>query len=906
MQNKKLSLGLISSMCLAAASAALALMAVLVLSMIMAQPAQAQTFTSLYSFCAQTGCPDGNGSQAALLQGTDGNLYGDTYYGPVAGAGFCSNDDGQGCGTVFNITTGGALTTFLDFDFGNGALPAAALILGTDGNFYGTTGYGGDICASSTFGCGTVFKITPAGTLTTLYSFCSQSGCPDGYDPSGPLVQGSDGNFYGMTGLGGANLMGTVFKITPSGTLTTLHAFCTQKGCPDGSGPFGGLVQGSDGNFYGTTGSGGNESSGTIFKITPAGAVTTLYTFCLEGDGIDCPDGGFPESLVQGSDGNFYGTTLEGGANCEADDGAGCGTVFKITPAGALTTLYSFCAQGSYPNCGDGSYPGAEALIQATDGNLYGTTSSGGAVTSVCSSGCGTVFEITTGGTLTTLHSFDGTDGNHPVAGLVQDTDGSFYGTTSGGGANSYGTVFSVSMGLGPFVETVPTSGPVNTAVMILGTDLTGATSVSFNGTAATFTVASATLITTTVPAGATTGPVTVVTPSSGTLTSNLPFTIPAPGPTTTTLASSLNPSTFNQSVTFTATVTATNGGTPTGTVTFTADGSNVLGASALSGGSAAVSTSALTAGAHSIVATYGGDSNDQPSTSTALMQTVQMASSTLSIASNVDPSVHNQAVTFTVYVSPQYGGNATGGMTFYNSTSAIGTAGVSGNKATLTVSTLPVGTDDIQGIYSGDSNVAGSASPVLFQVVNKASTTTEVTSSLNPSTFGQSVTFTATVSATKGKPAGKVTFMNGSVKLGAGTLASGVASFTTATMGAGTKSITAVYAGNGSFAGSTSSVLSQVVDKAMSTVMLTSSQNPSTLGQAVTFTATVTQFSGTPTGSVTFREGSTVLGKVKLTGGVAAFTTSSLTSGEHKITATYGGSANFDPKTAELTQTVD
>ena len=704
---------------------------------------------------------------------------------------------------------------------------------------------------------------------------------------------------------------GTVFKITPTGSLTTLYSFCSQSNCTDGEGPTATLIQGTDGNYYGTTESGGTNcisagGCGTIFKITPTGALTTLYSFGVQSNGSDGFD--ITGGLVQGSDGNFYGTTF-GGGNMSACDQYGCGTVFKITPTGTLTTLYTFCSQA---NCADGAAPLYEALAQGTDGNLYGTTAFGGAYsTCINSCGDGTLFEITTSGQQTVLHSFDGSDGVQPNAGVVQNTDGNFYGTAPRGGSDpncsSCGTVFSLSVGLGPFLETVSTSGPSGTSVMILGTDLTGATSVSFNGTASTFTVASATLITTTVPAGATTGPVTVITPS-GTLTSNPPFTIPAPGPTTTTLASSLNPSTFNQSVTFTATVTATGGGTPTGTVTFTPDGSNVLGASALNGsGQATVSTSALTAGTHSIVASYGGDSNDQPSASTPLTQTVQMASSTLSIASNIDPSFYSQAVTFTVYVSPQFGGNATGGMNFYNSTSAIGTAGVSGNKATLTVSTLPIGTANIQGIYTGDSNVAGSASPVLFQVVNKISTTTAVTSSLNPSTFGQSLTFTATVSAPKGKPTGKVTFMNGSTKLGAGTLTSGVTTITTATLGAGTKSITAVYAGNSIFAGSTSSVLSQVVDKATSTVTLTSSQNPSTLGQAVTFTATVApQFSGTPIGNVTFRDGSTILGKVTLTGGLASFITSSLASGEHKITATYGGSANFDPNKAELTQTVN
>ena len=719
----------------------------------------------------------------------------------------------------------------------------------------------------------------------------------------GGLVLGADGNFYGATeGYGGNGNTringGTVFKVTPTGTLTTLYTFCTQTGCPDGGYPYAPLIQGTDGNFYGTTQSGGANGDGTAFKITPSGTLTTLYSFCSvqTGSTVVCEDGYYPiAGLVQASDGNIYGATDLGGANC--NPGGGCGTFFKIAPSGTLTTLYSF-------NDTDEGGPQA-ALIQATDGNLYGTTEEGGSNPA----GYGTIFEITTGATLTTLHSFQGSDGAYPeFAGLVQHTDGNFYGTAIVGGSNtgcSCGTVFSLSVGLGPFVETVPTSGSAGTAVMILGTDLTGATSVSFNGTAATFTVASATLITTTVPSGATTGPVTVVTPSSGTLTSNLPFTIPTGGPTTTTLASSLNPSTYNQSVTFTATVTATGGGTPTGTVTFTADGSNVLGASTLSGGSAAVSTSALTAGTHSIVASYGGDSNDQPSTSAALLQTVQMASSTLSIASNLDPSVYNQAVTFTVYISPQYGGTATGGMTFYNGTNAIGTAGVSGNKATLTVSILPLGTDSIQGIYTGDSNVAGSISPVLFQTVNKASTTTVLTSSANPAVVGESITYTATVASQyQGAASGSVHFKSGTVSLGSATLVNGQASIKTSFSKPGTDSITATYLGDANNLGSTSPKLNQVVNKDTSTTAVVSSLNPSTVGQEVTFTATVTS-SGSPTGTVTFKYGTTTLGEVALTGNSASLSTSALAAGTYKIKAVYGGDAAVKGSTSKVLKQV-
>jgi uncharacterized repeat protein (TIGR03803 family) len=272
-----------------------------------------------------------------------------------------------------------------------------------------------------------------------------------------------------------------VFKVTPTGTLTTLHSFA---GYPtDGAYPQAGLVMTTNGTFYGTTSAGGANDDGTVFSITSGGTLTTLLSF-------DYTDGAAPyAALVQASNGNFYGTTTEGGASNACPHG--CGTVFSITSGGALTTLLSF-------DLTDGAYPTA-ALVQATNGNFYGTTDGGGA------SDYGTVFSITSGGTLTTLHSFDSTDGQLPYGGLVQATNGSFYGTTYEGGTSNYGTIFSLAVGVGPFVETVPTSGKVEAAVRILGTNLTGATSVTFNGTAATFTVVSRSEITTTVPTGATT-----------------------------------------------------------------------------------------------------------------------------------------------------------------------------------------------------------------------------------------------------------------------------------------------------------------------------------------------------------------------------------------------------------------
>ncbi len=324
----------------------------------------------------------------------------------------------------------------------------------------------------------------------------------------------------------------------------------------------------------------------------------------MTGQTAGSPDG----ALVQAADGSLYSTTRFGGAN-------NAGTVFKITPGGTLTTFYSFCSQSG---CTDGADP-TGALIQATDGNFYGTTQSGGV------NNDGTVFTITPSGALTVLHSFGGTDGATPWgAPLVQDTHGEFYGTTSGGGTYGYGTVFSLSVGLGPFVETLPTSGNVGVAVEILGTNLTGATSVSFNGTAATFEVASNSEITTTVPTGATTGYVTVTTPS-GTLTSNVVFRVGTGTlvPTTTTLTSSPNPSNYGQAVTLTATVTSSAGAPPNGEAVSFMNGTTPLKTGTLSGGSASITISTLPVGTDAITAVYAGDPNFRGSTSNTVSQVV-------------------------------------------------------------------------------------------------------------------------------------------------------------------------------------------------------------------------------------------------------------------------------------------
>jgi hypothetical protein len=368
---------------------------------------------------------------------------------------------------------------------------------------------------------------------------------------------------------------------------------------------------------------------------------------------------------------------------------------------------------------------------------------------------------------------------------------------------------------------------------------------------------------------------------------------------TTTTLSSSLNPSIFNQSVTFTATVTSSGGGTPTGTVTFT-DGPNVLAVVPLSGsGQAALTTSALGAGSHSIVASYSGDSANRASTSMALRQTVQMASTSLTLASNISPSAYNQAVTFTATLTPQFGGSATGTVTIKDGANTLGTAAVSSNLATITVSSLALGTHSIIAAYSGDSNFTGTSSGTVSQVVTKASTTTAVASSLNPAFINQTITYTATVTSQySGVVSGSVIFKSGATSLGEATLVNGQASVNKSFSTPGNRSITATYVGDVNNRGSTSPALTQVVNKYPSSTTVASNLNPSSFGQVVTFTATVTT-GGSPTGTVTFKSGAATLGTVALTGNTASLSTSALTTGTHVIIAIYSGDATFKTSTS-------
>lgn len=462
--------------------------AAIALFFLCASIASAQVLT-LYNFDRVHGSGPKN---MKLVQGPDASLYGTTAFG-----GRCQSY----CGTVFKINPNGAFRTLYKFctppACSDGSEPQGGLALGVDRHFYGTDPYGGGFCSG---GCGSVYEVTSQGAFTKLYSFGPTQEGANGARPFAGLTLGTDDNFYGVTTEGGKGRWypyGTIFEITPDGTENVLYSFCYHPmHCERGPLSYsGGLLLAQDENFYGL-------SQSTIFRFSRDHKFATIYDFVSES-----PTGG----LIQATDGNFYGTTSDGGDY-------GHGSVYKFTPEGVYTTLYSFCAQG-FPLCADG-YSG-NGLTQGTDGNFYGSNSGG-------INGGGTIFQLTPDGVLSTLFSFcnfcDDGNGDRPNA-LMQATDGDFYGTTFEGGANEYGTVFKLSMGLDPFVEALPGFGKAGRRILIFGTDLADASSVSFNGTPATFTVISATELETSVPLGATGGSIEVMTPT-GTLVSNVPFIV--------------------------------------------------------------------------------------------------------------------------------------------------------------------------------------------------------------------------------------------------------------------------------------------------------------------------------------------------------------------------------------------
>jgi uncharacterized repeat protein (TIGR03803 family) len=389
--------------------------AVLVIAMLAAASLQAQILGTLYNF---NGAPNGALPIGGLVR-IDGRFYGTTVDGGADST----------AGTVFEVDLKGNETTLHSFSGSpDGYGPLAGLIKDSDGNLYGTTAYGG------LYNFGTVFEVSETGAETVLYSF---SGYPaDGANPQADLVRDAAGNLYGTTQFGGPGPCqdnngnpqgcGTVFVLSTSGAETVLHGFGSET--TDGQMPIARLLRDSAGNLYGTTYSGGTQGMGTVFKVTPSGTETVLYSF------VGTPDGSGPEAGLILHAGIFYGTTYLGGAS-------NYGTVFAVTEKGQETVLYSFSALHQ-----DGHYPAA-ALVRDSSGNLYGTTLGGGIEAKYChviQNGCGVIFKLSSAGKETVLHRFAGypTEGSAPISDLLRDSLGNLYGTTDVGGNAESGTVF--------------------------------------------------------------------------------------------------------------------------------------------------------------------------------------------------------------------------------------------------------------------------------------------------------------------------------------------------------------------------------------------------------------------------------------------------------------------------------
>jgi uncharacterized repeat protein (TIGR03803 family) len=702
----------------------------------------AQTESVLYNFCStdtmSVACTDGSAPNQGVIQASDGNYYGTTTTGGANSA-----------GTVFRLTPSGTLTTLYSFcasaGCADGSNPSTPLVEAPDGSLYGGTAAGGtgeDSAEHCENGCGVIYRLTLAGAQSVVYNFCQLAGCGDGIAPA-QFVFGSDGNIYGVTSLGGPpytsceNGCGEFFKLTTAGVWSAVYGF--EGMTTDGNTPTG-IVQGVDGNFYGTA-QAGLYGEGSVFKmILGSQSLSILHSFCAD---AGCPDGSSPSSLVQAADGNLYGGTAAGGTSNK-------GTLFKVTTAGALTPLYSFC---STTGCGSDV---ANPMLVASDGNLYGTTSTGGDTGTYCTTGCGLLFELSSAGSYSALYTFQaGTaDAVNPAGPLGQAANGDFYGTGTKGGhsancpAPGCGAVYG-------FAPAAALAAPVQVSLSPTQIASGGSATLSWKSLNAFSTTMQQCYLYSTVggvqtAVGKLTGAYnpsthvfsgsTSVSPSAGggytyavtcggqeSGSAALTVTGGSPVSTTTALTASPNPAGVGQSVTLTATVSHTSGtAAPTGKVTFTVGSTVIYSANVNSSGvvSFSASSNGLAPGSYPVVATYAGDSNYSGSSGSKTV-VLNKATTTTTMTASPNPVTSPAACTLTATVKRSASsstGYATGSVTFSVGPTVIATVNLNATgvaKLSAPTSGVPNGTYPVTAKYNGDSSDNTSTSAAVNVVVN-------------------------------------------------------------------------------------------------------------------------------------------------------------------------------------------
>ena len=766
----------------------------------------------------------------------------------------------------------------------------------------------GSSAPTSVFGQSVTFTVTVAGVTAGL-----------------PTPTGTVELFDGATELDTATLSGGSATYSTVGLAVGSHAITAQYL--------------GDANFSGSTSTVVSQTvaqAGTTTSVaaSPSSSVYGQSVTFTATIGVVTPGAGTPTGSVTFMDGS---TTL-GTGTLNGTGTASFTTSALAVGSHAITAIYG----------GDGNFTTSSSNAASQIVNQASTTTTLAASPSSTTYGQSVTFTATIGvvapGAGTPTGSVEFFDGTTPIA--TTSLSGSTATVSTAALTAGTHSITAQYLGDGNFSSSTSSPATVPVSMASTTTNLSSSASTSVFGQSVTFT---ATIGVVAPGAGVPTGSVTFkdgsTTLGTGTLNSTgmatfatttlavgshtitavyggdpnfsgstsaaLAQTVSEDG-STAAITSSASPSVLNQSVSFTVTVSAAapGSGTPTGTVQFSIDGSKFGSAVALAGGSAtSTSISTLKLGNHTITASYSGDGNFTASTAPSFTQVVSKDKTATSLVVTVNPSVYGQSISFTasvVAVAPGTG-TPTGSVTFSDGSTTLKTVRLTAGAATYTTTKLVTGQHTITAAYNGSSTFAISTAAALTQTVNQDHTSTVVTASADPSVYGRSVTFTATVSAAapgSGTPTGSVTFMDGSTALGSATLSGGKARFKTTSLATGSQAITAVYGGDGNFITSKSVVLTQTVQQDATTTNLKSSANPSVFGQSVTFTATVkaaSPGSGTPSGTVTFYDGSTTLGTATLDDGTASFTTSSLSVGSHSIKVSYGGGADFKASTSAV-----